>query len=395
MLRDRVTGMLEKLSVSTGGVAAEQECTDVSMSADGRHVVFSSMSNNLALGGSPYWAKVFIRDRVAGLTGLVSRAIPAYAGSGSGMAAAISADGRNVVFASSAEIVPNRSAQFWALYLLNLDTDSAHQVDVGAGSAPSDRSFDPSRPAAISGNGRFVAFPSIGTNLDPADQNAGVDVYLRDVAGDTTRLLSATADGTQGVSGAFSANSVISADSQVVAFQSTAHNLVPGDANRAHDVFAWSRATGAMELVSIPAGGSASEGYDPDLSAGGGPLAISETGRYVAFSSYVTLVPGDANNEPDVFVRDREAQTTTRVSLADGGAEGNRGASPVGRLGMSGDGRFICFCSYSSNLVPGDTNERADVFVRDRLLNRTDGSGTGPERAGRCGRLSPGPGRSG
>ena len=90
--------------------------------------------------------------------------------------------------------------------------------------------------------------------------------------------------------------------------------------------------------------------------------AISADGRFVAFDSEATnLVPGDTNDASDVFVRDRQTGTTRRVSVSSGGAQGN-GASfdPA----ISADGRFVAFNSDATNLVPGDTNGAADVFVR-------------------------------
>jgi Tol biopolymer transport system component len=97
---------------------------------------------------------------------------------------------------------------------------------------------------------------------------------------------------------------------------------------------------------------------------------VSADGRYVAFWSQASnLVPGDTNGFLDVFVRDRQLGTTARVSLTSGGAEGN-GHSRFPSI--SADGRFVAFESSSSNLVPGDSNGRFDIFVRDRQLGTTE-----------------------
>ena len=74
-------------------------------------------------------------------------------------------------------------------------------------------------------------------------------------------------------------------------------------------------------------------------------------------------MPGDTNSVADVFVRDRQTGTTERVSVDSAGNQGNAGSSGVG---ISGDGRFVVFTSSATNLVPGDTNSVADVFVRVR-----------------------------
>jgi Tol biopolymer transport system component len=97
--------------------------------------------------------------------------------------------------------------------------------------------------------------------------------------------------------------------------------------------------------------------------------AISADGRYVAYDSYATnLVPGDTNGWPDVFVHDTVSGTTTRVSVSSAGEQGNRD-SYLGAI--SADGRYVAFESWSSNLVPGDTNGVEDRFVRDTVTNTT------------------------
>jgi hypothetical protein len=96
--------------------------------------------------------------------------------------------------------------------------------------------------------------------------------------------------------------------------------------------------------------------------------SISATGRFVAFDSFATtLVPGDTNGVFDVFVHDRKTGGTTRVSVDSAGGEATGGVF-LGSFGpsISASGRFVAFASLASNLVPGDTNEDTDVFVHDR-----------------------------
>jgi hypothetical protein len=100
--------------------------------------------------------------------------------------------------------------------------------------------------------------------------------------------------------------------------------------------------------------------------------ATSADGRFVAFVSWSTnLVPGDTNGEGDVFLRDRLLDTIERVSVSSSGAEGNSG-SGTDRLAVSSSGRYVVFDSRATNLVPGDTNGVVDVFVRDRVSGTTD-----------------------
>src|SRR5919202_965372 len=97
--------------------------------------------------------------------------------------------------------------------------------------------------------------------------------------------------------------------------------------------------------------------------------SISADGRFVAFTSLASnIVPGDTNNTYDIFVRDRLTNTTTRVS---GDSAGNQGNNDSNSPSISADGRFVAFTSLASNIVPGDTNNTGDIFVRDTLTNTT------------------------
>ncbi|MGZ4664922.1 MAG: TolB family protein, partial [Frankiaceae bacterium] len=154
------------------------------------------------------------------------------------------------------------------------------------------------------------------------------------------------------------AGAVVSANGRYVAFISGAANLVPGDTNTESDVFVRDRRAGTTTRVSVSNTGAQANGYSYEV-------AVSANGRYVAFDSNATnLVPGDTNDAQDVFVRDRRAGTTTRVSVSNSGAQGNGGS---GDPAVSANGRYVAFNSFATNLVPGDTNDARDVFVRDRV----------------------------
>src|SRR6476469_4837110 len=114
--------------------------------------------------------------------------------------------------------------------------------------------------------------------------------------------------------------------------------------------------------VSVDSAGNQANGFSNAYS-------ISANGRFVAFQSQASnLVPGDTNNQSDIFVRDLLTNTTTRVSVD---SAGNPGNSPSNYSAISADGRFVAFQSYDSNLVPGDTNNKNDIFVRDLSTNTT------------------------
>jgi Tol biopolymer transport system component len=173
--------------------------------------------------------------------------------------------------------------------------------------------------------------------------------------GATTRLSVATgggqADGRSFVP-------ALSANGRYAAFYSDASNLVSGDTNAARDVFVRDVQTRQTTRVSVSSAGAEANGdsFAP---------AISADGRFVAFASAASnLVDGDTNHANDVFVRDRQANTTTRVSVGPGGAQANGGSDEPS---LSSDGRLVAFTSAASNLVAGDVNNNRDAFVFDRL----------------------------
>jgi hypothetical protein len=219
----------------------------------------------------------------------------------------------------------------------------------------------------ISGNGRFVVFKSDATNLVPGDTNGVTDVFVRDRWLRRTRRVSVSSSGAQ-ANGVSSQNCFpnISADGRVVSFVSYASNLVPGDTNGTADTFVHVLRTGRTEMVSVASDGTHDNGW------AGGDTAVSGDGRFVVFAAEGdNLVPGWTNHRRDVFVHDRRTGHTERVSVASDGTEGNADGMDLG-LWITADGRYVCFRSYASNLVPGDTNGTTDVFVRDRLTGRTE-----------------------
>jgi len=150
----------------------------------------------------------------------------------------------------------------------------------------------------------------------------------------------------------------ISADGRYVAFSSDADNLVAGDTNEEEDIFVRDRLTGETTRVSIASDGTEANRWSREP-------AISGDGRYVVFeSSANNLVPGDTEEfSDDIFLHDRQTGETTRMSVAADGTEGNGSSSSPA---ISADGRYVAFESFADNLVAGDTNERNDIFVRDR-----------------------------
>jgi Tol biopolymer transport system component len=173
----------------------------------------------------------------------------------------------------------------------------------------------------------------------------------------TTERVSVASDGTEGNSFSFSPE--ISADGRFVTYYSSASNLVPGDTNDTSDIFLFDRQTNTTERVSVASDGT--EGNDSSSVP-----AISADGRLVTYQSVASnLVPGDTNGTYDIFLFDQQTNTTERLSVARDGTEGNDSSfTPA----ISADGRFVTYYSYASTLVPGDTNGAPDIFVVQTAL---------------------------
>ena len=217
----------------------------------------------------------------------------------------------------------------------------------------------PPANALIGGNGRFVVFRSWAPDLVRGDTNKVDDVFVRDRLKRTTARVSLSTSGEQGNRGSFRAS--VSTDGRFVAFESYSTNLVPGDTNGRMDVFVRDRVAGTTERVSVGVGDA--QATDDCLNP-----AISADGRNVAFASVARLVAEDTNRFVDVFVRDRVAGTTERVSVTADGSQ----ASGDYSVSMSADGRLVAFASLSPNLDPGRMNGATNVFVRDRVKETTE-----------------------
>jgi tricorn protease-like protein len=214
---------------------------------------------------------------------------------------------------------------------------------------------------SISADGRYVGFDSAASNLVPGDTNANSDVFVRDLQTGITQRVSVSSTGVQANGG--SGLTALSADGHVVAFQSSAPNLVPGDTNGTSDIFVHSLVTGTTQRVSVSSTGAQANG-------GSGYATLSADGNLVTFSSDASnLVAGDTNQTTDVFVHNMATGVTQRVNVSTSGAQANMGTDAFARI--SADGRFVAFSSGASNLVAGDTNNRPDVFVRNLATGTT------------------------
>jgi hypothetical protein len=328
------------------------------ISANGRFVAFTSSASNLVAGDTNATEDVFVRDLVAQVTTRVSVGPGGHQANNVSSDPAISEDGRFVAFQSFASnLVAGDTNNARDVFVWDRVAQVTRRVSVG----PAGQQANSGREApAISAHGRFVAFDSFASNLVAGDTNGTGDVFVWDRVAQLTRRVSVGPGGQQANSLSYFA--AISAHGRFVAFDSFASNLVAGDTNHTYDVFVRDRTAQVTQRVSVGSDGQQAPGISSQP-------AISADGRFVAFQSRASnLVPGDTKHSRDVFVRDRVAQVTRRVSVGPGGQQANSNSVWAA---ISADGRFVAFDSGASNLVAGDTNNKWDVFVRDRLAQVT------------------------
>ena len=328
------------------------------VSANGKFVVFESTEANRHPGDPDWNMDVFVHDRLTGETRIISRGPDGTAGGDYAYADSISADGRYITFSSRADnLVPDDTNRDWDVFLHDRMTGETTRVSLASDGRQGNGG---SLGSALSANGQVVVFNSWATSFIGPDLNRQTDVFFRDLDTGYTTLVSRASDGTPGND--VSDQATISSDGQAVAFTSTSTNLVGGDTNGAADVFVYDRSTGEVTRVSV-----ASDGTQGNERSSG--PALSADGRYIVFVSSATdLVAEDTNREDDVFVHDRLTGETTRVSVTSNGEQANRGS---GWGSLSGDGRFVAFDSAAGNLVAGDSNSIGDEFVHDRQTGAT------------------------
>ncbi|MCZ8067601.1 MAG: beta strand repeat-containing protein [Microcystis sp.] len=361
-LHDRQTGQTTRVSVTSDGTEAvndqfsfQSNSFSPTISSDGRFVAFVSQATNLVPGDTNSADDIFVHDRQTGQTTRVS---VASNGSQTGsfldsISPTISGDGRFVAFVSEANnLVSNDTNSADDIFVHDRQTGQTTRVSVASNGAQTD-SFGDSDSPVISGDGRFVAFVSRATNLVPSDTNSADDIFVHDrQTGQTTRV-SVASNGTQ--ANGHNATPSISADGRYVVFASSATNLVAGING---GIFLHDRQTGQTTNVVVGLGGAQGNG------ASSNPI-ISSDGRYVVFQSAASnLVTGDTNGRTDIFRFDRQTGQTIRINVANDGTQANQlSSSPT----ISSDGRYLGFASDATNLILGDSNQAADVFVYDTL----------------------------
>jgi Tol biopolymer transport system component len=363
-VKDLATGEVDLVSRSTTGMQADDNASWPSISADGRYVAFSSGADNLVAGvtSSSTGSHVFVRDRQQGTTIAADRTIAGTIGTGSATSASISANGRKVAFLSiSHNLVAGVDEQSLVDAYVK-DLDSGNIVLISRASGPSGTpSNGTTSEVRISADGTQAAFVTTASNLGTA--NSLEKVYRRGTVNDAPLVLVSRAAGANGAAAdADAERPAISADGNVVAFQSAAENLSGLDTTGTTDVYTRSISATTVSLMSRANGFLGAAADDISFTP-----SISDDGNRVAFGTYSDNIGADDNdNGMNVYVRDRTANTTTYVSRASGAA-GLPGGENSDQPAISGDGRWVAFRGQGDNLSDLDSDDYADIFSRDVL----------------------------
>jgi Tol biopolymer transport system component len=342
------------VSANPAGAAGNDASVAPAISADGDRIAFQSLADDLTgAADANGFFDVFVRDVGEATTERVSVDRFGQDADAGSFGPSISANGRFVAFQSDAsDLVAGDDNGVNDVFVRDLRTDRTERIGAGISAG------DPTRRvagASISGDGRLVAFQvSVGSPV------SFTEVYVRDRVADRTIKVSVSRTG--GRADGSSVLPRISRNGRYVAFISAASNLVAGDTNGFGDVFRRDLAAHRTALVSVDRfGGPADE--EP---LGGAP-AISGDGRYVVFHDQASdLVANDTNGEPDVFRRDMERRRTVRVSVtSDEEQVSGFGSFHTVVMGINDGGRYVTFSSDFSGLTGNDTNGQPDAFLRD------------------------------
>ena len=328
------------------------------ISRSGMFVTFHCYASNIVPYDTNGLADIFVLNRRTGAAERVSVHSDGSQSNGASLAPRISGNGRYVAFQSGASnLVDGDTNAKVDIFLHDRVTHETTRVSVS--SAGAEGNYD-SMQAAISANGRYVAFASSATNLVSGDTNGKIDVFVHDIVNHTTRLVSGNFLGL--ASNGDSLNPSISDDGRFIAFESRASDLVVGDFNNNWDIFVYDMQYDTMTRASVSTNGAEANGFcvAPSITADGSRVAF--------LSGASNLVSGDTNNAWDCFVHDLQQGWTIRASVNSAGQQAN-GLTQF--CAISGDGTTVSMRSFATNLVSNDTNYASDIFLRDLVTQQT------------------------
>ncbi|MGZ5129313.1 MAG: TolB family protein [Actinomycetota bacterium] len=345
-LVDTATGAIRLVSKTSAGTPATAGAYEASISGNGRFIAFLSAAANLP-GGDGTTNRIYVHDRLAGTTRLVSKTSGGVAADGRSGPASISRDGRYVAFASQADNLPLGDGVLYQVYVHDRTTGTTRVIARTASDSPDGNTQSPS----ISGDGRVVAFESRSTHLPQGDGSAQMYAYDRSTR--QTHLVSMNAQGLAADGPSFGA--VVSADGRVVTFASQSSNL-PGGDGTTYQVYAYVLATRKPQLVSKTTAGNVGTGPSTESD-------VSGKGRFIVYRSQAANLPSGDGTRVHLYLFDRRTATTRLLSRNSRQQPGNANSfTPA----ISSDGRYTSFESYATNF-PGGGNSKLQVYVRGLL----------------------------
>lgn len=355
-------GRMELVAVGPDGVHGDDYSGDPSISASGRYVAFDSDSTNLVpVDANGDVTDVFLRDRKAKRTTLLSVSSRGVQGDDYSYVPMLANDGSAAAFMSDAtNLVRGDTDGVTDVFVRNLAKGTTVLASLGN---EGQRCDEACLLTAISDNGRYVAFATASSTLDARTGADHLNYFIRDRERDKTVLVTRGMGGVaadapeESDDGEYDSFGTFSADARYLAYASGASNLVAGDSNGALDVFRYDMATKRSVLVSVASGGAAT-GDDQSNAP-----KISADGRLVAFYSRATnlLATPTTDGLDQAYVRDMDAGTTRMVTAPGGGAP-NGYTYPTG---ISPDGRHLLLVSDATNLVAGVSDGNYHAFVYD------------------------------
>lgn len=354
-VKDRQTGALVNQHIRPNGVAATEDGVSweprmwPSISADGRYVAYQSVSSTIAPPDNNGAADIVVRDRTLNLTQRASGAYFGLRNDGDSDNAAISRDGSLAFYDSwSTRLVDGDANGTRDVFAYRTDSGATTRISAAADGAPGNgTSFAP----ALAESAGDVYFLSAANNLVTGDTNNKVDVFRKHLAdGAVERVnlffgMQATADAQGPIA--------VSGDGRIVAFPSPDTGIA-GDANGITDIVVYrGDGTGSAYPVVRGANGNSMQ------------PSISDDGRILAFASDATNLGVGGNAVRNVFANNMREILTEPLQLVSADANGVAANGNSEQPSVSADGRYIAFVSTATNLVPGDDNGVADIFVKD------------------------------
>ena len=346
-----------RVSLANGGGQSNASNFAPAVDDSGMVVAFVSSATNLVPGDTNGKYDIFVHDRFWGVTTRVSVSSNGTQANNNSSSPAVSPDGRYIAFASFAtNLVANDTNNQGDIFVHDRVTGITTRVSTDTnGNQANDESRNPSF------GGDLVCFDSFADNLVPGDTNLFTDAFTKNLTTGETNRVSLTYQGLQANS--LSHESDISGNGRFVTFTSHATNLseIP-DTNNKKDIFVRDLVTGHVHVASLGANmqGGNGESYSPQ---------ISDDGRFVAFESTSTnLVAGDTNGFRDIFIRDSLCWFTQLASVSSDNVQANEmSMNPA----ISGDGRFVTFFTFATNLVPDPLSFNENVITRDTWMFET------------------------